>query len=264
MGLNNNFVKNVEIILTKSYNSLKTSDIYLKEIIKFLGDRNPYKINMGDIQLYLNNFENSSRSKQNQVIAALRFLYIKVLGRKEFKYKFVRAKKREYLPTLVSHNTIKDILSSIPNIKHKAICNLMYGCGLRLSEVINLKIEHILKGQNLIKIVQGKGSKDRFVPISEPLLKLLREYYITCSPKIYLFEGQSKPQYSGGSIQKIIKKYFGKDFHPHLLRHCYATHLYEQKVDLNKIQKLLGHNNIKSTQIYTKLANNFKNIPFLV
>ena len=79
MGLNNNFVKNVEIILTKSYNSLKTSDIYLKEIIKFLGDRNPYKINMGDIQLYLNNFENSSRSKQSQVIAALRFLYIKIL-----------------------------------------------------------------------------------------------------------------------------------------------------------------------------------------
>jgi site-specific recombinase XerD len=159
----------------------------------------------------------------------------------------------------------KTDLDKIQNLKHKSICSLLYGCGLRLNELINLKIEHIIKGQNLIKIVQGKGSKDRFIPISDNLLQLLREYYNKYQPKEYLFEGQNNsPQYSEGSIQKIVKKYFGIQFHPHILRHCYATHLYEQKVDLNKIQKLLGHKDIKSTQIYTKLANNLQDIPKLI
>jgi site-specific recombinase XerD len=259
------FLKTTENFLRKRYNSEQTLKCYLKEIEWFtLNLKDPYQTNMNDIQQYLDKFKDSSRSKQNQVIAALKCLYVDILERKNFKYKFVRSKKKEYLPTLMSQEEIKSNLNKILNLKHKTICSLMYGCGLRLNEIINLKIEHIIKGQNLIKIVQGKGSKDRFIPVSESLLSLLREYYIKFNPKEYMFEGQSTPQYSEGSIQKIVKKYFGNQFHPHILRHCYATHLYEQKVDLNKIQKLLGHKDIKSTQIYTKLANNLQDIPKLI
>lgn len=265
MDKNIKFVEICKDFLSKKYNSKQTINCYLKEIELFLIDKNPYYINMNDIQLYLDKFVNSSRSKQNQVIAALKCLYLNILGRKNFKYKFIRAKRKEYLPTLMSQEEIKSKLDKISNIKHKAICSLIYGCGLRLNELINFKVENIIKGQNLIKVVQGKGAKDRFIPISDNLLKLLREYYIKYQPKEYLFEGQNNsPQYSEGSVQKIVKKYFGNQFHVHILRYCYATHLYEQKVDLNKIQKLLGHKDIKSTQIYTKLANNLQDIPKLI
>jgi site-specific recombinase XerD len=264
MNKNTKFIEICKNFLTKKYNSQQTVNCYLKEIELFILNKNPYQINTNDIQQYLNKFEDSSRSKQNQVISALKCLYIDILKRKNFKHKFVRSKKKEYLPTLMSQNEIKSRLSKISNLKHKTICSVIYGCGLRLNEIINLKLEHIIKEQNLIKIVQGKGSKDRFVPISQNVVELITEYITKYHPKEYIFEGQNTPKYSEGSIQKIIKKHFGDDFHPHLLRHCYATHLYEQKVDLNKIQKLLGHKDIKSTQIYVKLANNLQDIPSLL
>lgn len=260
-----NFLKKCEDFLSRRYNSEQTIKCYLNEIKWFIKKFNdPYQINLKDIQTHLDKFKDSGRSKQNQVIASMKCLYLDILGRKNFKYRFIRAKKIDYLPTLMSKEEIKSRLNKIPNLKHKTICSLLYGCGLRLNEVINFKIEHILKNQNLIKIVQGKGAKDRFIPISENLLNLLREYYIKYKPKEYLFNGQLEPQYSEGSIQKIVKKYFGNNFHPHLLRHCYGTHLVESGVELNKIQKLMGHKDIKSTQIYTKTANNLQNLPHLL
>jgi site-specific recombinase XerD len=251
--------------LSRRYNSEQTIKCYLNEIKGFIKEFNdPYQINLNDIQTHLDKYKDFGRSKQNQVIASMKCLYLDILGRKNFKYRFTRAKKIEYLPTLMSKEEVKSRLNNIPNLKHKTICSLLYGCGLRLNEVINFKIEHILKNQHLLKIVQGKGAKDRFIPISENLLNLLREYFIYYKPKEYLFNGQSEPQYSEGSIQKIVKKYFGNNFHPHLLRHCYGTHLVESGVELNKIQKLMGHKDIKSTQIYTKTANNLQNLPHLL
>jgi integrase/recombinase XerD len=266
MDKNIAFVEICRDFLTRRYNSTKTINCYLKEIEWFLKDKNPYYINMEDIQNHLNKYKDSGRSKQNQVIASMKCLYLDVLKRKNFNYKFVRAKRKEYLPTLMSKEEIKSRLDKIPNIKHKAICSLLYGCGLRLDELLSLKLSDILSKQNLIKIVQGKGSKDRFVPLSENLLKLLREYYNRYKPTEYLFEGQSKTtkKYSSGSVGEIVEKYFGKEFHPHLLRHCYGTHLHEAGVELSKIQKLMGHANIKSTQIYTKTANNLQNLPSLI
>lgn len=265
MNKNIKFIEICKDFLTRKYNSSKTVDCYLKEIELFLEDKNPYYINMNDVQLYLDKFKDSSRSKQNQVIASLKVLYLDVLKRKNFKYQFIRAKKKEYLPTLLSQIEIKTRLDKITNIKHKSICSLLYGCGLRLNELIQFKVEHILKNQNLIKVVQGKGAKDRFIPISDNLLQLLRDYYREYQPKEYLFEGQNNsPQYSPKSVEMIVKKHFGKKFHPHLLRHCFGTHLVEQGVELNKVQKLMGHKDIKSTQIYTKTANNLQNLPKLV
>jgi site-specific recombinase XerD len=260
------FLEKCNSFLRKKYSSPKTQKCYLKEIENFLENINdPYNISLkNNIIPYLNSFDNYSRSKQNQVIASLKVLYVNILGRKNWNFKFVRAKRIEYLPTLISEEDVKNKLNNIKNLKHKSICSLLYGCGLRLNEIINLKIEHVLKGQNLIKIVQGKGNKDRFIPISDNMLILLRNYYIKYKPKEYMFNGQNTTKYSEKSISMIVKKYFGNKFHPHLLRHCYATHLYEHKVELDKIQKLLGHSNIKTTQIYTKLANNLQDIYSLI
>ena len=162
------FLNKTDQILRKRYNSYQTQKCYLNEIELFVSDiDDPYQITLSDIQKHLNLFQNSSRSKQNQVIAALKCLYLDVLGRKNFRYKFIRSKKIEYLPTLLSHHEIKEKLDNIQNIKHKAICSLLYGCGLRRQEIINLRLEDILSKQNQIKIVQSKGNKDRFIPISE-------------------------------------------------------------------------------------------------
>ena len=262
-----NNIKFVEIcknFLTKKYISYQTQKCYLNEIKLFIKDKNAYQTNMGDIQSYLNNFKDSSRSKQNQVIASLKCLYLDILKRKNFKYKFIRSKRIEYLPTLYSQTETKLKLDKILNLKHKSICSLLYACGLRLNELLNLKIEDINGESKLLKVVQGKGNKDRFIPISENLLILLRQYYIKYNPKEYLFNGQNKLKYSGGSVGKIVKKYFGNKFHVHLLRHSFGTHLVENGVELNKIQKLMGHSDIKSTQIYTKTANNLQNIPQLI
>lgn len=261
------FLKTVEEFLRRRYSSKQTVRCYLKEIEYFIQKfDDPYQINLKDIQIRLDEYKDSSRSKQNQLIASLKCLYLDILKRKKFEYKFVRAKRKEYLPTLKSKEEVKEIIDNIPNLKHKAICSLLYGCGLRLDELLSLKLNHILSKQNLVKVVQGKCAKDRFVPLSENLLKLLREYYVKYKPQEYLFEGQSKTtrKYGRGSVGEIVEKYFGKEFHPHLLRHCYGTHLVEAGVELNKIQKLMGHKDIKSTQIYTKTANNLQNLPQLI
>ena len=268
----NKFIHSLERwkeFLKNKYDSKRTRECYYNQVWKFLTYINKYEneLNYKDINFYLDKIvRNYSRSQQNQSISSIRLFYEEILNRKKVVIKFVRAKKVEYLPTLMSKEEVKSRLDKIPNLKHKAICSLLYGCGMRLNEVLNLKLKDVLSKQNLIKIVQGKGKKDRFIPLSENLLKLLREYYFQYKPIEYMFEGQSKvdKRYCGGSVEKIVKKYFGKDFHPHLLRHCYGTHLYEQKVDLNKIQKLLGHKDIKSTQIYTKTANNLQDIPKLI
>jgi integrase/recombinase XerD len=145
MDKNINFVEKCKNFLTKKYNSQQTTSCYLKEIKLFLQNKNPYHTTIDDIQQHLDKFKDSSRSKQNQVIAALKCLYIDILGRKNFKYKFIRSKKKEYLPTLMSQEEIKYKLNKIENLKHKTICSLMYGCGLRLNEVISLKIGHIVR-----------------------------------------------------------------------------------------------------------------------
>jgi len=257
-----------KLFLKNKYNSEKTWGCYYNQVYKFLTYVNKYEneLNYDDINLYLDKVvRNYSRSQQNQSISSIRLFYEEILNRKKVVIKFIRAKKKEYLPTLLSQTEIKTCLNKITNLKHKSICSLLYGCGLRLNELIQFKVEHILKNQNLIKVVQGKGAKDRFIPISYNLLQLLRDYYKEYQPKEYLFEGQNNsPQYSAKSVEMIVKKHFGNNFHPHLLRHCFGTHLVEQGVELNKIQKLMGHKDIKSTQIYTKTANNLQNLPKLV
>jgi site-specific recombinase XerD len=141
---------------------------------------------------------------------------------------------------------------------------LAYSTGLRSSEIINLKIKDIDSKRMQIKIIQSKNNKDRYVPLSNHILQLLRKYYKIYLPDTYLFNGQNTMQYSTSSLNAIMKKYIGKQYHFHQLRHSCATHLLEAGIDIRIIQTLLGHSSSKTTEIYTKVSNNLlSNLPIL-
>jgi site-specific recombinase XerD len=157
--------------------------------------------------------------------------------------------------SLIDGEYIKEQLSKIENIKHKSILSLTYSVGLRVSEVINLKIEDIDSKRMIIHIKNAKGRKDRVVPLSQKVLELLREYFKEYRPIKYLFNGQNSLKYSSGSCNQIVKKYLGEKYHIHQLRHSCATNLLENGTDLKIIQKILGHSNVKTTEIYTHVSN---------
>ncbi len=237
--------------------SQRTIDVYLNYTEKFLRkvDKHYQHITSADFQIYLDEFNFTSVSQQNQIINAIKFLYIKVLNRKYDKVSFQRPRKEKHLPQVIDRNHILKQIGMIKNLKHKAIISLAYSVGLRVSEVINLKIEDIDSKRMIITIRQGKGKKDRIVPLSETILELLRNYYKLYKPKVYLFNGQNFPKYSAESCNQLVKKYLGRQYHFHLLRHSCFTSLLENGTDLRIIQKIAGHSSSKTTEIYTHVSN---------
>lgn len=178
--------------------------------------------------------------------------------------KIHRPKREKAIPNVLSKEEIKAILEAPKNLKHKAMLSMIYSCGLRRSELLNLRPNDIDSKRNVVIIRQSKGKKDRITPLSPKILELLRDYYKEYSPKIYLFEGQEKnTQYSARSLEEVLKKSIKlatikKPVTLHWLRHSYATHLLESGTDLRYIQELLGHNSSKTTEIYTHVST--KNI----
>jgi site-specific recombinase XerD len=238
--------------------SPRTKDNYLSHIKNFLnslGNKQIIHCGSKDFQSYLDSYKFASISQQNQVINAIRFLYKFVLNKKYDKVSFKRPKSEKKLPKVVDNEYIKEKLNKIDNLKHKTILTLTYSVGLRVSEIVNLKIEDIDSKRMLIHIKNAKGRKDRLVPLSSNVLNFLRDYYKKYRPKEYLFNGQSSLKYSVGSCQQIYKKYIEPDGHIHTLRHSFATSLLENGTDLRIIQKILGHSNAKTTEIYTHVSN---------
>jgi integrase/recombinase XerD len=238
--------------------SPRTKDNYLSHIKNFLnslGNKQIIHCGSKDFQSYLDSYKFTSISQQNQVINAIRFLYKFVLNKKYDKVSFKRPKSEKKLPKVVDNEYIKEKLNKIDNLKHKTILTLTYSVGLRVSEIVNLKIEDIDSKRMLIHIKNAKGRKDRLVPLSSNVLNFLRDYYKKYRPKEYLFNGQSSLKYSIRSCQQIYKKYIEPDGHIHTLRHSFATSLLENGTDLRIIQKILGHSNVKTTEIYTHVSN---------
>jgi site-specific recombinase XerD len=162
---------------------------------------------------------------------------------------------------VLSVDEMQRLISAATNLKHKAIICLMYSTSIRISEVINLKIEDIDSSRMIIFIKDAKGGKDRQVPLDLGILNLLRQYYKEFRPKEYLFNGQFDVQYSERSISQFLKKYaeaagIKKKIYPHLIRHTSATHLLEQGTDMSIIQKILGHSDIKTTHLYSQISSN--------
>ena len=200
--------------------------------------------------------ENTAHSRLN----ALKFYYEQVLGREKFFWEIPRPKKRIMLPKVISEEKIIAGLMAIDNLKHKTLLLLAYSAGMRVSEVVQLKITDINSERMQITITEAKGKKDRVVNLSTAILKLLRQYYIAYKPINWLFEGQHKAEhYSARSAQLIFKAAYKNLGLPpqcsfHSLRHSYATHLLENGTDITLIQKLLGHNDIKTTMRYTHVS----------
>ncbi len=243
--------------LTNKHYSKRTIDVYswyLKDFLVSLGC-NPYHITSKQIERYLLNREYSSVSQQNQVIGSIKLFAKYILKKKAIHLdKIERPRKEKKLPVVIDGDFLRERISNIENLKHKAILSLGFSCGLRVSEVINLKIEDIDSKRMIVHIKNSKGRKDRIIPLSPTLLEILREYFKSFNPTLYLFNGQFKNTYSSGSCNKIVKKYLGSTYHFHQLRHSMATTLLENGTDLSLIQKLLGHTNIKTTMIYTHVS----------
>jgi site-specific recombinase XerD len=206
--------------------------------------------------------ENTLHSRLN----ALKFYFEKVLHREEFFVDIPRPKKHSILPKTISQSDLKKMFNVTKNSKHNTMLKLCYGMGLRVSEITNLKITDIDSKNMQAFIERGKGKKDRYVNLPQSILEQLRAYYKQYRPKKYLFEGQTGGQYSTRSVQKVFKNALlkagiNKKVGIHSLRHSYATHLLEQGTDIRFIQELLGHNDIKTTLIYTEVTNkNIRNI----
>jgi site-specific recombinase XerD len=186
------------------------------------------------------------------------------LGQKN-KFKYIPyAKKNQKLPIVLSVNEIQLLFNVCENLKHKVILSILYSCGLRVSELINLKWCHIDRSRMIINIIQAKGNKDRQVMLTPDLIPLLEKYYKEYKPKEYVLNGQfpeKEIRYSERSVNEILQKLafkaqIKKKIHAHLIRHCHATHLLESGTDINLIQKILGHSNVKTTMIYTHVSYN--------
>ena len=201
-----------------------------------------------------------SSSFQNQVINAVKLFFRSIRSVKFSIEKVERPRREHRLPNVLSKEEVKRIITSPTNTKHRAMLSLIYACGLRRSELLNLKPEHVDSKRGLLIIKQAKGNKDRVVPISGKIIEMLREYYKMYKPKVWLFEGQVKgEQYSEQSLQKVLKyavdkAKIKKAVTLHWLRHSYATHLLESGTDLRYIQELLGHKSSQTTEIYTHVS----------
>ena len=245
-----------------SENTIRTYNAMFKKFLKEFMGVALEEITTDQIRKFLLRMideQSISVSHQNQLINAIKFYYEQVLKRPRVIYYLERPKKEKRLPKVLSIQEVQLLLDQIKNTKHLAIISMIYSAGLRISEVINLKICDIDSGRMQITIEQSKGKKDRMTLLSEKILLLLREYFIVYRPKEWLFEGQSGGKYSTTSIQKVFqraRKSAGIRKHAtvHTLRHSFATHLLEAGTDLRYIQELLGHSSSKTTEIYTHVS----------
>lgn len=219
----------------------------------------PKHISESDIKQFL--YQYKQHNTQRSYHSAIKCYYKYVV--KQFnKFKYIEyAKRSRRMPIILSVEEMGKIIYCASNIKHKTILCLMYSTGMRIGELINLKIKDIDSSRMIINIIDAKGGKDRIVTLDKNVLDLLRVYYKEYKPKEYLFNGQVELKYSERSVAQFFQKYANlagikKRVHPHLIRHCYATHLCENGLDLSIIKDLLGHSSIKTTEIYKHISHN--------
>jgi site-specific recombinase XerD len=218
----------------------------------------PIKVNESQIKEYLRGF--TEHNTQRAIHSAIKTFY-KYVCRQPEKFRFIEyCKRTRRLPIVFSVEEIQKLFNACSNLKHRSIVALMYSTGLRVGEVINLKIENIDSSRMVINILNAKGGKDRQVMLNQNLLDLLRNYFKEYRPKEYLFNGQNSLQYSERSIAQFLKHYaenagLNKRIYPHLIRHCSFTHLVESGTDINLIQRLAGHQNVKTTNLYIQTSH---------
>ena len=253
----------------KSY-SYNTIDAYIKSIDKVRkhAKKDIYNLNQYDFNSYIDKVvivKNQSHSTINTVISA-GVLYLKYgLNKKQYSIRQLeRPRKEKKLPVILSPEEVNIMIKAANNIKHKAIILTLYDLLLRRQELIDLKWSDIDRGRMIVHIKQSKGAKDRTVPLTDRLVQCLEIYCRKYKPKEYVFNGQFDLKYSATSISKVLKKCsesINKKVYPHLIRHSAASHLLDEGIDLNTLQRMLGHYKLSTTQTYLHTTTRtFRNI----
>ncbi|WP_235299599.1 tyrosine-type recombinase/integrase [Portibacter marinus] len=221
------------------------------------------ELTAGDVNAFLVKLVNEdvSESLHNMYLSAIKFYYEQVAYRADFKIeRLSRPRKGRYLPTILSVNEVDRMFRTLSNMKHLAICYTIYSGGLRLSEILNLRVQDIIWDRNQVLVKSGKGNKDRYTLLGLSLKAILRLYFDEYKPIYWLFEGMDKKTpYSESSVQNIVRRSarsagIARRVTPHTLRHCFATHLLDKGTDVRYIQELLGHKDIKTTLVYTHVT----------
>lgn len=240
-------------------------DNYVSQVKLFLYDHDgkftePSKINEQAIKEWLLKAK-SINGRRHRLSALKLFYYFTIKQPMKFKYiEYPRSEKK--LPVVLSVEEIQKMFSVCDNTKHKVILALLYSCGLRVSELINLKWTNFDRSRMVINILQAKGNKDRQVMLSPQLIPLLEVYWKEYHPKEYVLNGwKGNLQYTPTSVGEVIKQLaekagINKRVYTHLMRHCSFTHMMEAGTDISLIQKLAGHSSVKTTSIYTHISHN--------
>jgi site-specific recombinase XerD len=246
--------------------SFNTQELYFYHLKKFM-DFTPVQVDkysshhIRNYLIYLNG-KSVSDSYFNQAINAIKFAFVYVLNRKIKDYMVLRPKRAKTQPIILDKSEVLQLLKVCENKKHKAILMLFCTTGMRISEVINLKITDIDSKSGVIHIIQSKGRRDRLVPLDSDCLNSLRKYFKESKPVNYLFNGQFSEQYSESSIRQFLNKYskiagIKKRIYPHLLRHTYLTELLEDGNGIHEVKIIAGHQRESTTAGYIHLSSNF-------
>jgi integrase/recombinase XerD len=235
---------------------------YVARFARHFG-RSPAGLGPEHVRGYLVHLRDQRRARMGtmvQCVSALRFLYRTTLKRGWAIPEIPYPKRERKLPVVLTRTEVLGFLGSLGNPKHRAILTTAYASGLRVSEVTHLKVADIDSARMVIHVRQGKGRKDRFVPLSKNLLELLRAYWKIARPTTWLFPGgKGSAPITPRSVERVCAKAraalgWTKHVRPHTLRHSFATHLLEAGTDIRTIQVLLGHRTLSSTATYTHLS----------
>lgn len=245
-----------------SWNTIKNYRFALKEYCEAFENKHPDRISPDEAKQWLTKQVKEGWSEASLVtmICALRFYYIQIQRRKDWEFYLPFPRRAETLPKVLNLSEVQALFDAIDNLKHKMMLLMGYAAGLRVSEVVSMRLKDIDSQRMVIHIKAAKGKKDRCVMLSEVLLENLRKYYEAYKPKEWLFEGQNYDYYSTRSVQIIFQRAkqkagIQKEVSFHALRHSFATHLHEAGTDIRIIQELLGHNSSKTTERYTQVSN---------
>ena len=245
--------------------SPKTCKVYRGAVRRFLDcfKKDYSKITTKEIRAYLLRLierEEISASYQSQAISAIKFLFERVIKNPQLLEDLPRPRRGRHLPVVMSRKAAENILNAVGNLKHQTLLVLMYAAGLRVGEVVRLKIDDLDEGRGLIRVKSGKGDKDRYTLYSALARQLVQVYRCEYQPQSWLFPGAQPGRHlTERSVQQIVAQVrkkigLGSQVTSHTLRHSFATHLLENGTDLRYIQELLGHSSPKTTQIYTHVS----------
>lgn len=261
MNIRNHYEKysrDIELV----YDSKATKDNYKSQVLSFLkyfaNELEPKAIPNDKIKDWL--LEAKTINTRKHRLCALNSFYKITVGMPSKVSKIPYPKNEKKLPIVLSQDEVQKMFDVCENLKHKVILSLLYACGLRVSELLNLTWSNIDRSRMIINVIAGKGKKDRQVMFPDILIPLLEQYYRSYKTQKYILSGQFSEQYSAKSVGEVIKQLakkagIKKRVWTHQMRHNCFTHMLENGIDINLIQKLAGHNSVKTTMIYTHISD---------